>query len=104
MKITFGLEAAAFFNGFYRMVNKRAVPMEVIRDNGVAASKELEELVSDMDEGKNQRSNITSLQKIKWHFNPPFASHFGGVFEITIKSTKRALFIIMLFNCDKNLS
>ena len=67
MKITFGLDATAFLNGFYRMVNKRGVPMEVIRDNGgcfVAANKELKELVSDLDEGKNQRSNITSEYKV----------------------------------------
>ena len=41
--------------------------MEVIRDNGgcfVAANKELKELVSDLDEGKNQRSNITSENKV----------------------------------------
>ena len=47
--------------------------MEVIRDNGgcfVAANKELKEPVSDLDEEKIK--GATSLQKIKWHFNPPF--------------------------------
>ena len=53
---------------------------------------------------KEKIKEATSLQKIKWYFNPPFASDFGGVFEITIKSTKRALLIIMLVNCDKNVS
>ena len=91
--MTFGLDTTAFLNGFYRMVNRRGVPMEVVTDTGgcfVAANKELKELVSDLDEKKIKEA--TSLQKIKWHFNPPFAPHFGGVFEIMIKSAKWAVY------------
>ena len=39
----FGLDTATFLNGFYRMVNRREVPMEIITDNDgyfVAANKE----------------------------------------------------------------
>ena len=53
--MTFGLDTTAFLNGFYRMVNRRGVPMEVITDSSgcfVAASKELKELVSHLDKEK----------------------------------------------------
>jgi hypothetical protein len=32
---------------------------------------------------------------INWYFNPPFASHFGGIFEIIVKAAKRAMKTIM---------
>ena len=89
LEMTLGLDTTAFLNAFYRMVNRRGVPIEVITDNGrcfVAANKELKELVSDLDEEKTKEA--TSLQKTKCHFNPPFVPHFGGVFEIIIKSAK----------------
>jgi hypothetical protein len=35
---------------------------------------------------------IKSTQaKVKWHFTPPKGPHHGGVYEIMVKSTKRAL-------------
>ena len=55
LQMMFGLDTATFLNGFYRMVNRREVPMEIITDNDgyfVAANKELKELVSDLDEEK----------------------------------------------------
>ena len=44
-----------FLNRFYRIVNKRGVPMEVITDNDgcfATANKELKEFVPDLHEEK----------------------------------------------------
>ena len=68
--MTFALDMTAFLNEFYRMINGRGVPMEVITDNGgyfAAANKELKALKelksSDLYE-KNKKSNITSENKV----------------------------------------
>ena len=38
---------------------------------------------------------IAAEQDIKWLFNPPAGSHFGGIFEALVKSAKRAIYIIL---------
>ena len=96
LELAFGLDTDAFLNAFYRMVNRRGLPQEVVSDNGgnfVGAEKELQELAKKLDEDKIQRS--VANKGIKWHFNPPLAPHFGGVHEIMIKAAKRAIFAIL---------
>ena len=88
-----------FLNAFNRMINRRGVPDKIISDNGtnfVASKKELCELIC-----KDQKiqANTTSKGIIKWTFNPTYAPHFGGVFEIMIKFAKRAI-ISILSNAD----
>ena len=86
----------AFLNAFYRMVNRRGLPQEVVSDNGgnfAGAEKALCELAKNLDEDKIQRS--VANKGIKWHFNLPLAPHFGEVHEIMIKAAKRAIFAIL---------
>ena len=62
----------------------------MLSDNGtnfVAANKELCELLC-----KDPRTKAATADKgIKWKFNPLYAPHFGGIFEIMMKSAKRAI-------------
>ncbi|CAC5423300.1 unnamed protein product [Mytilus coruscus] len=101
-EVAFGLDTDSFFNAFYRMVNRRGLPKEIISDNGtnfVGANRELKELVALSDNNKIQNSICN--QGIKWHFNPQLAPHFGGIHETMIKSAKRAIYAI-LGNADIN--
>ncbi|XP_015765556.1 PREDICTED: uncharacterized protein LOC107344425 [Acropora digitifera] len=96
LELAFGLDTDAFLNTFYRMVNRRGLPQEVVSDNGgnfVGAEKEQRELAKNLDEDKIQRS--VANKGIRWHFNPPLAPHFGGVHEIMIKAAKRGIFAIL---------
>ena len=74
-------------NAFYRMANRRGLPEEMLSDNGknfVATDRELCEMTNKM---VKLMSQMTS-KGIKWNFNPPYAPHFGGVFETMIKAAK----------------
>ena len=96
LEMAFGLDTDSFLNAFYRMVNRRGIPTEMLSDNGtnfVGAKRELEELVNKLDKEKIKQS--TANKGIKWNFIPPLAPHFGGVHETMIKSAKRAIYAIL---------
>jgi hypothetical protein len=78
------------------MVARRGKPELVISDNDsnfVGAERELRELINSLDEERIR--NDASNKGITWRFNPPWASHHGGLFEAMIKSAKRALRAIL---------
>ena len=93
LEIAYALDTSSFLNAFTRMTARRGMPSYVVSDNGtnfVGAEKELQELVQTFDQDKIV-TKTTQKRPIEWKFNPPSASHFGGVFEILIKSAKKAL-------------
>ena len=95
LEIAYGLDIDSFLNSF-RMASRRGLPDEVISDNGgnfVGANRELKELVQQLHIRKIQVS--TANQAIKWHFNPPYAPHFGGVHETMIKAAKQEVYAIL---------
>ena len=64
----------------------------MLSDNGtnfIGGCKEINQLVNEIDRDKVQK--MTSNKGIHWHWNPPAATHFGGVFERIIRSVKRAV-------------
>jgi ribonuclease HI len=96
LEMAYGMDTGAFLNAFYRMTNRRGLPTDVISDNGtnfVGAVSELKELFQKIDKNAVRRS--AADRRIRWHFNPPGAPHFGGVFETMIKAAKRAIFAIL---------
>ncbi|XP_071118407.1 uncharacterized protein [Haliotis cracherodii] len=96
LEMAYSLDTDAFLNEFFRMTNRRRLPTEVLSDNGtnfVGAVRELKDLLGKLDKDAIQK--YTANRGIKWHFNPPSAPHFGGVFEILIKAAKKAIFAIL---------
>jgi len=94
--MAYGLDTDSFLNAFYCMANRRGLPEEMISDNGtnfVGTERELRELVEQLDQDKIEKS--AASKGIEWSFNLPWAPHFGGVHETTIKSVKRATYAIL---------
>jgi hypothetical protein len=82
------------------------VPATLTSDNQTSfrkADKEITEWYKTVDWNEVERATGLGFRPnsdgIEWHFNPPNASHFGGIFEIIVKALKRALKVI-IGRCD----
>jgi hypothetical protein len=102
LEMSWSLETDGFLKALTRMVARQGWPRDMLSDNRtnfVGGNNELRELVQQLDQDKIQR--MTANNGIRWHWNPPLAPHFGGVFERMIKAAKRAIYAI-LGNADVN--
>lgn len=93
LEVVSDLTTEAFLNAFKRFISRRGKPSDIFSDNGtnfVGANRELEDLRKLFAQEKHQRKIIdtTSSEGIKWHFIPPRAPHFGGLWEAVVKSFK----------------
>jgi len=73
-----------------RFVARRGQPSSIYSDCGinfVGAAKQLRRLINHPD----QRDKVTGHLSCEWHFNPPGAPHFGGIWEAAVKSAKSLL-------------
>ena len=86
----------SFLNAFRRFIARRGQPQLLRSDNGsnfVGARRELQQSLNDSI--KNVRENLPESIEMRWDLNPPFAPHFGGVWERMIHTAKRTLLIIL---------
>ncbi|XP_025405143.1 uncharacterized protein LOC112679520 [Sipha flava] len=84
------LSTDAFRLTLDRFVARRGVPISIYSDcstNFVGAARQLRHLVNHSD----SRSQLAGHITCNWHFNPPAAPHFGGIWEAAVKSAKSLL-------------
>lgn len=96
IEITESLDTDAFINALRRFINTRGNPVTIYSDNGTnlrAGEKEIRESIQQWNE--DQINKAMSQRNIKWHFNPPTASHMGGVWERVIRSIRKILRAIL---------
>lgn len=89
------LSTNAFLASSDRFVARRGLPSDVYTDCGtnfIGANKQLHTLIND-SVGKVAIAN--SRATCEWHFNPPGAPHFGGLWEAAVRSTKRLLICVI---------
>ncbi len=74
-----------------RLEAKGVLPKEVVSDNGGNFEK-INKILKAFWTRETEREVEEKCPTIKWRFNPPYASHYGGVFERMIKAAKQALY------------
>jgi hypothetical protein len=91
LEVTDSMDTRAVVNAISRFIDVRGMPSEILSDNFstfASPEKELEGWVRFLDTDgiiKSTKANIN------WRFTPPRGPHHGGVYEIMVKATKRAL-------------
>ena len=92
LKVADGLGTDSFMNCLYRFMSRRGEPSLIRSDNGtnfVGAEREIRQELAKWDQGRIRER--FGERRIKWLFNPPSASHMGGVWERQIRTVRRTL-------------
>ncbi|KAH0947006.1 hypothetical protein HN011_007602 [Eciton burchellii] len=81
---------AGFLAAFLRFVSRRSLPAHMYSDNGTnfhGADRELRISLQAMRTDSILQANLAN-DGVQWHFIPPAAPHFGGLWEAGVKSFK----------------
>ena len=93
------LEIYSFINGFVRFEARRGNVVKIWSDNGtnlVGAQAEMARSLRGLD-----RQKVISAARhrdVEWVFNPPLASHHGGVWERQIRTVRKVLLGVLIKN------
>lgn len=93
LELLAALDGDSFINAVTRFAARRGPPRRVRSDNGTnitGANRELREAVQAWNCEKGVQNALLQKQ-IEWEFNPPTASHMGGVWERQIRTVKKVL-------------
>lgn len=86
----------AFLAALKRFIARRGIVTEMHSDNGTnfrGAHHELHRLYElfEDQQTKDEINNFCQAKEMEWHFIPPDAPEFGGLWEAAVKSTKSHL-------------
>ncbi len=99
LEMASSLSSDSFIAAFRRFVNRRGMPAVVYSDNGTnltAGEKEMREAIRLLN---SHAAGSLPAKGVEWHFSPPSAPHFGGVWERLVKSCKTALKHVLRGQC-----
>ena len=92
IEILHSMSADSMIDALRRFISMRGCPKEIRSDNGTNFTSADKELRDAVQQWNHQRiNNFCAQREIKWTFNPPDASHMGGVWERMIQTAKRVL-------------
>lgn len=87
----------AFIAALKRFTARRGYPLHIYSDNGttfVAANKMLGKDFKEFIQSQELNQEIQGYlvpRQVTWHFHPPTAAHFGGLWESNIKVIKKSI-------------
>lgn len=84
------LDTDSLLNALRRFISRRGLPEKLFCDNGtnlVGASRELSKCLKELRHDKLHEFCVKN--GFQWHFNPPHASHMGGIWERLIRTVRK---------------
>lgn len=94
LELVEGMDRDSFLLAYRRFIGRcSANPREVWSDNGtnlVAGAREIRAGFSGLMTDPELAAYMAD-RSVKWHFSPPYAPNFGGVWERLVGSAKRAM-------------
>ena len=97
LEVTHSLSADSFLAALSRFIARRGMPLKLHSDNATnlkAGDKELKEGCASLAADNKVYSALLE-KRIEWVFNPPHASHMGGLWERLIRSVRSILRVIV---------
>ncbi|XP_039315361.1 uncharacterized protein LOC105205344 [Solenopsis invicta] len=93
LELVSDLSSDGFLAALRRFIARRGMPEHLYSDNGtnfVGANNQLKEMYALFNSEPHQIlvNQFASQHRIVWHFIPPAAPHFGGLWESTVKLFK----------------
>jgi transposase InsO family protein len=96
IEVAHSLNTDSFINALERFIARRGQPKEIRSDNGTNFVGAQVELRRALQEWNQKKIHDYLLQKeVDWIFNPPGASHMGGVWERQIRTIRSVLLGVM---------
>lgn len=96
LEMAYSLDTDSCISAIRRFICRRGQVSHIRSDNGtnlVGAEKELKKALVSLDQDKIRNSLLKD--NIKWSFNPPAASHHGGVWERIIRMVRKVLLSVL---------
>ncbi|XP_073946806.1 uncharacterized protein [Choristoneura fumiferana] len=94
LEVTSDLTTNAFMASFDRFVSRRGMVSDVYTDCGKnfqGARRHLNEVDVFLRQHQHDLTEALAKVSVKWHMNPPYAPHMGGLWEASVKSAKLLL-------------
>jgi hypothetical protein len=93
IEVAFSLDTDSFINALRRFLSRRGQIKVIYSDNGtniVGAEREIRNYINNWNQSKI--GGLLTQKGIEWQFNPPTASHYGGVWERQIRTIRKILY------------